>query len=93
MAKNKVSVSFSGKYIYLYDYLKAKDNISNYICQLIESDIEHQNSCTDLEGQVIEIVNRLLKDKQFVNLSPSTNPELTTDIIRDEDIDTIKNLF
>lgn len=94
MAKNKISVSFSEKYLYLYNVLKNKDNISGYICELIKNDLENKKTDDQiLEEKVEKIVEKLLADKK---ISYEENKETINDEINkpsSEDIDTILGLF
>lgn len=98
MPKNKVSVSFSGKYIHLYEFLKTKDNVSNYICSLIEKDLEKPHSDDEiLEAKIEEVVERILRNKNINYIStntPSGYSELSEITkVSQEDVNTILGLF
>jgi hypothetical protein len=88
MDKLKISINFKSQYEHIYNYLKSKDNISAYICRIVEADIkkEEQQSC--LEEKIIEIVNRLLQDGKIV-----FEADYISNTISNEDNDLIKNLF
>lgn len=92
MAKNKISISFSGKYLHILNYLKTKDNISGYICGLVEDDMEKGQVSLNLDDRIRQIIKEVLKDNQFINASPSPDTSKDSDIT-EEDIDTILNLF
>ncbi|ERI95242.1 hypothetical protein HMPREF1982_00383 [Clostridiales bacterium oral taxon 876 str. F0540] len=94
MAKNKISISFSEKHLHIYNYLKTKDNISSYLCTLVEDDINNGQDRLDLDNKIRKIINDVLKDKQIIGSSPSSIDTTNKDsAITDEDIDTILNLF
>lgn len=93
MAKNKISISFPENKLYLYNYLKTKDNISSYICKLVESDIDNEQNNSDLETKITEIINKVLKNKQVEEILPSNYYTNDEGNLTSEDIDTILNLF
>ena len=95
MAKNKISISFPEKKLHLYNYLKSKDNISNYMCNLIEADMNKDNADSDLEDKIEEIINKILKDKQLTISTSSENHDVihNEDTLTTNDIDIIKDLF
>ncbi|MEG0774388.1 hypothetical protein [Clostridium sp.] len=94
MAKNKISISFSEKKLHIYNYLKTKDNISSYICGLVENDVSNGYDSLNLDNRIRHMINEILKDKQIIDSSVSSNGIRTKDSeITDEDIDTILNLF
>lgn len=94
MAKNKISVSFPEKHLHIYNYLKTKDNISSYICNLVENDIDNGQDSLDLDNKIRQLINEVLKDKQIIVASSLSNtPTDKDDEITAEDIDTILNLF
>ena len=95
MAKNKISISFPEKNLHLFTYLKSKDNISNYICNLIEADMSEDNTDPLLEAKIQKIIDKLLRDKQLVATTSSGSHDviISEDILTSDDIDTIKGLF
>lgn len=57
--KRVVTVAIPGK---LYDYIKTKDNYSQYICDLIETDMIAVEDLEDLDKQETkEFMNKILK--------------------------------
>lgn len=97
MAKNKISVSFSEKYLHLYNFLKNKDNVSAYICELIEKDLEKPHTDDEiLEAKIEQIVERILRDKQIHYTSSNGTPEnnqTDPNMPSSEDVETILGLF
>lgn len=90
MAKNKISISFSKCNQDIYQYLKSKDNISNYICLLVKKDMNLSNIDDDLENRIENILHKLLLKNEF------TLPSLhsTTSTCEDEEvISLINDLF
>lgn len=95
MAKNKISISFPEKKLYLYTYLKSKDNISNYMCNLIEADMNKDNADSDLEAKIQGIIDNLLKET-LLTIDPSPenyNVIHSEENLTPDDIDIIKDLF
>lgn len=95
MAKNKVSISFPEKKLYLYNHLKSKDNISSYICHLIEDDINKKSDDSSLEVKIKQIIDKILKDRQLsiTTSSKNQNDICSEDNLTTNDIDIIKDLF
>jgi hypothetical protein len=95
MAKNKISISFPEKKLYLYTYLKSKDNISTYVCNLIESDMNDDSIDLVLQGKIEKIIDKILKDKQLNITTSAENYDVTRkeDTLTTDDIDIIKGLF
>ncbi|MEY2372160.1 MULTISPECIES: hypothetical protein [Lysinibacillus] len=92
MSKYKVSISFKQNSIHLYEFIKTKENISSYLCKLIEADMNGEHSSLDLESQVEQIMHKLLQNQEF--LQPITiNSNKSKDNLSAEDIDLINNLF
>ncbi|MCB2299890.1 hypothetical protein [Clostridium tagluense] len=91
MAKNKISVSFSKRNSDLYNILKAKDNSSSYICDLIRTDLETSNE--GLEFKIEQILNKILKDKQLIFTTSDRPFENTGNEATDEDVALILNIF
>lgn len=87
MAKNKISISFSKSKQNIYEYLKTKDNISNYICNLVEKEMHSSNSYDDLESRIEIILYRLLA-KDRLTLS---QPRPVTSNTEDEDVISLIN--
>ncbi|CDM68424.2 Hypothetical protein CM240_1260 [Clostridium bornimense] len=79
-----MSISFSRSKQSIYEYLKTKDNISNYICNLVEKDMHSsKNNDDDLESRIEIILQRLLtKDGLTLSLSqPATSNAEDEDVI------------
>ncbi|MCS1391981.1 hypothetical protein NXZ77_10390 [Lysinibacillus boronitolerans] len=92
MSKYKVSISFKQNSIHLYEFIKTKENISSYLCKLIEADMNGEHSSLDLESQVEQIMHKLLQNQEF--LQPiKINSNKSKDNLSEEDIDLINNLF
>ena len=92
MSKYKVSISFKQNSLHLYEYLKTKDNISSYLCKLIEADMYNQQNAPDLEAKVEEIVYKLLQSKNFLENIPLKIDDVD-EKLSEEDIDLINQLF
>ena len=95
MDKHKISISFKAERLHIYNYLKntegIKDNISAYICNLIEKDM--QNTPTSaLEEQVKALLQKLIGNVALESLS-STISSNEDNVVSTEDIDLINHLF
>ena len=92
MDKHKISISFKADRLHIYNYLKStdgiKDNISAYICSLIEKDMLNIPS-NSLENQVKDLVSKFMSNYVQDN-SLSQQIEST---VNNEDIDLINSLF
>ncbi|GEQ15601.1 hypothetical protein [Clostridium butyricum] len=87
MAKNKISISFSKSKQNIYEYLKTKDNISNYICNLVEKDMHSSNADNDLESRIEIILQRLLiRDGLTLSI-----PQPTSSNAEDQDVVSLIN--
>lgn len=84
----KISINFKSQYEHIYKYLKSKDNISAYICRIVEADIKNEEQQSCLEEKIIEIINQLLQDGKIV-----FDADSIPNTISNEDKDLIKNLF
>ncbi|WP_047154565.1 hypothetical protein [Aneurinibacillus tyrosinisolvens] len=94
MSRHKVSISVKDSH--LYEYLKTKDNISSYICKLIEADMQNvQYSKDDLVAKVEKILYRLLQNNHLYEngLLTIKGKQSETETLSSEDIDIINNLF
>ncbi|MEB2279017.1 hypothetical protein LAV73_03245 [Lysinibacillus xylanilyticus] len=92
MSKYKVSISFKQNSVHIYEFIKSKENISSYLCKLIEADMNSEHSPLDLKSQVEQIMYKLLQNQEF--LQPvTTNSNESKDNLCAEDIDIINNLF
>lgn len=96
MATKKMSISFSEPYLDVYEFLKAQDNSSYYICQLIRSHINDKDTINPkLETKVEELIKKILKENHYSSDVNSENTT-TTNIINaltDDDKSLIKDLF
>ena len=92
MDKHKISISFKAERMHIYNFLKRtdgiKDNISAYICSLIEKDMLNISS-NSLEDQVKDLVTKFMSNYVQDN-SLSKQTETT---VNDEDINLINSLF
>lgn len=86
-----MSISFREEYRHLYEYLQRQPNKSDYICRLLQKELDKEKS---LEEKLSHLIN-LISDKNIV-----FNTEATTEILgqaeqrlNDSDIDLINNLF
>lgn len=61
----KISISFKEEYLPVYDFLKTRDNISAYICQLAMADMESGVHFDDFETKVETILLKLLKNRNL----------------------------
>ncbi|MFL0251146.1 hypothetical protein ACJDT4_11985 [Clostridium neuense] len=96
MATNKISISFCEYYSDVYNYLKNKPNISNFICELVKTQMTDTNTkCQDLRSEIEKIIDDILKDKQLIIETQSENNTSTVkqNALTKDDISLIKELF
>lgn len=95
MDKHKISISFKTERMYIYNYLKStdgiKDNISAYICNLIDNDMQNTTT-TSLEELVKSLVQQFIGDYTTNNTSLLIKSP-PAEVLADEDINLINNLF
>lgn len=96
MPTNKISISFSSHSTDIYHYLKTKENISTFICQLVRVEMNAKDTDNlELQTQVEKIIEKILKEKQLTINNPLEN-EVTPDnknLFTKDDISLIKDLF
>lgn len=94
MAKHKISISFSSNYEDVYNFLKSKSNISNYVCEVIQEKMTDTGDDLDLERKIEEIINRVISEK---GISLSNNILVSTsnsvENLSSDELDLIKNIF
>lgn len=89
MDKHKISISFKTDYLHIYHYLKQQNNISAYICKLVQADMQ-STPPTNWEAQVKELIAQALQNAQL-NISPDSSA--MEDILTNDELDLINNLF
>ncbi len=92
MAKHKISISFSSAYEDVYNYLKRKPNISNYICEIIREKMNDTGNDLDLERKIEEIINKVISEKGL-SIFDNTTKSSPSENLSTEELDLIKNLF
>jgi len=97
MANRKISISFKEKYLHVYLYLQQmkerKENVSDYICKLIEKDMNNDHDFHSLED-IRKIVLEILQANSHILTTPSTPPSsISNEKLSDEDIDLLNQLF
>ncbi|OAA87804.1 hypothetical protein [Clostridium ljungdahlii] len=96
MLTKKLSISFSKCNKDIYDYLKTKDNISNYICQLIRSKMNNKDILNpEFEGKIEEIIKKVLKENNYSsnNNSPVITNNDVINSLTEDDKSLINDLF
>lgn len=97
MAERKISISFKEKYLPVYHYLQQlreqKENVSDYICKLVERDMHNEPHHLPLED-IRKIVHEILQS----NGSATTNSAHVATTkqnheLADEDIALLNQLF
>lgn len=97
MANRKISISFKEKYLDVYLFLEQmknrKENVSEYICKLVEMDMNNDRDFHSLED-IRKIVLEILKANSHTLTNPSIPPSTTSnERLSDEDIDLLNQLF
>ena len=90
----KISISFKGEYLAVYDWLKSRDNISAYICQLVLADMTNGVHSDDFEAKVETILLKLLKNRNLAVQSDGIEDEGDKlESLSSEEKDLINSLF
>lgn len=96
MKTKKISISFCEHYIDVYKYLKAKPNISLFVCELVRTEMNVKDtSSPELEAKVEELIKKVLKENNYShdnNFSPPTSQNIINSL-SDNDKSLIKDLF
>ncbi len=92
MAKHKISISFSSAHEDIYYFLKAKSNISNYICEIIREKMNDTGDDLALERKIEEIINKVIR-KKGISIYDNTTNSSSTENLSTEELDLIKNIF
>lgn len=97
MANRKISISFKEKYLDVYLFLEQmknrKENVSEYICKLVEMDMNNDRVFHSLED-IRKIVLEILKANSHILTNPSFPPSTTSnERLSDEDIDLLNRIF
>lgn len=90
MNKHKLSISFSKEYSKLYNFLKGKNDRSNFVCKILNEYLK-ENKDINLEQIVERAVAKALRNHNIITVNSSKLDK--EDEIRQEDKDLIKNLF
>lgn len=96
MPTKKLSISFSSHCTDIYNYLKGKENISNYICQVVRTEMTTKDTISpDMESKIEAIIKKVLSENQYstVKTSPNTTSEHIINSLSDDDKSLIKDLF
>lgn len=94
MPNPKISISFKGEYLPVYDWLKSRDNISAYICQLVLADMTNGVHSDDFEAKVETILLKLLKNRNLVEQGDGIKVERDKlESLSNDEKDLINSLF
>lgn len=100
MSKRNLSISFKQKYQNVYTFLnhlkETKENVSDYICRLVEADMNKEfRSSSPSQDEIRKIViETLLANNQSLLQFPQNKvPSSNEDKPRSEDIDLLNQLF
>ncbi|QSO48488.1 hypothetical protein [Alicyclobacillus mengziensis] len=90
----KISISFKGEYLAVYDWLKSRDNISAYICQLVLADMTNGVHSDDFEARVETILLKLLKNRNLIEQGDGIKVERDNlESLSNDENDLINSLF
>ncbi|MCF8564667.1 hypothetical protein LLE49_07895 [Alicyclobacillus tolerans] len=78
----------------MYQWLKGRENISSYICQLVTADMKNGVHSEDFEAKVETILLKLLKNRNLaVQKDGIEDEEDTLGSLSSEEKDLINSLF
>ncbi|WP_072872963.1 hypothetical protein [Alicyclobacillus tolerans] len=90
----KISISFREEYLPVYEWLKGKENISSYICQLVMTDMKIGAHSDDFEAKVETILLKLLKNRNLIEKGDGIEVERDKlESLSSEEEDLINSLF
>lgn len=97
MANRKISISFKEKYLPVYHFLQQmkdrKENVSDYLCRLVEMDMNNNRDFHSLED-IRKIVLEILQENSHILTNPSTPPSASSnEKLSDEDVELLNQLF
>ena len=90
MNKHKLSISFSKEYSELYNFLKDKNDRSNFVCKILNEYLK-ENKDINLEEIVERAVAKALRNHNIITVNSGKLDK--EDEIRQEDKELINNLF
>lgn len=89
--RNKISVNFNRNFLELYTFLKGKNNISAYVCEVLQNKMEEEKNGETLDLKIEKIIKKMLLDN---SLDIKTTTSIKKDSpIKEEDKELIKSLF
>lgn len=96
MPTKKLSISFSSHSTDIYHYLKTKENISTFICQLVRAEMTTKDTISpDMEAKIEAVIKKVLSENQYltVNTSQNNTSENIINSLSEDDKSLIKDLF
>lgn len=88
MAKHKLTISFRRQYKHIYEHLLRQPNRSDYVCRLIEADMNKKGEIS--EEEIGKVIMEILKGKGNSDWALKLDSE---NQLSKEDVDLIKDLF
>ncbi|MFD1173936.1 hypothetical protein [Oceanobacillus picturae] len=99
MPRRKISISFKKRFHEVYTYLEHlkdnNENVSDYICRLVEVDMNKEDKTdTLIQNEVRKVVMETLLSEKMVPPQLSNMVESSNEVNnRSEDIDLLNQLF
>ncbi|WP_026674011.1 hypothetical protein [Alkalihalobacterium bogoriense] len=87
----RISVSFRNEYRHLYDHVIKQANSSDYICRVLQKELEREQNAKRLEDKLEDLLSAI-NTKGILFNSNNGTAELEQSL-NDEDINLINQLF
>jgi ABC-type Fe3+-citrate transport system substrate-binding protein len=93
--KLRLSISFREEYKHVYEHLSKQANRSDYICRMINKELESEETIQRLEDKLEKLLNAISKGQALViaDMKQTDSNIQAEQELREDDIDLINNLF
>lgn len=93
--RNRISFSLRKEYQHVYNFLEKQPNVSDFICRLIQKELEKELSQITLEEKVDQLLSAISKQQGILvcNQSLPGASNIEEQDLKGEDIELINELF
>lgn len=90
----RITFSVGKKYRDIVYYLETKENISRFVCELIQREMRNDPHEDEIEKKVYKILNDFIENENLTfKASKTSNSSSSNSNLMDEEIDLIGDLF
>lgn len=91
----RLTISFGKGYENVFYYLNVQENISKFICEMVQKEMKSDRKRDDLEDKVHEVLLKIISNENlslnFDKLSKKSS--LANSLLKDEEVDLLNDLF